>query len=40
MACGLTIKDINSNTNIQRGLELALQKYHQTSNDREEEEEI
>ena len=38
--CGLTIKYINSNTNIQRGLELALQKYHQTSNDREEEEEI
>lgn len=39
MYCGITINDINSNPNIRRGLELAIQKYHESSNKNEEEEE-
>lgn len=39
MYCGITVKDINSNPNIRRGLELALQKYNETLNKYEEEEE-
>lgn len=38
-ACGITINDISSNPNIQRGLELALQRYNEFFKKSEEEEE-